>query len=88
MHRYMATSDLLNELKKDGFRADADLERKLSNVILNQLEDASGDISNLAVSWWVPGGFCNPAWLLVCLNLDLGHHSARFSGSHSHISDS
>ncbi|MEW5303601.1 MAG: hypothetical protein WDW36_006278 [Sanguina aurantia] len=48
--RYMATSDLLNELKKDGFRADADLERKLSNVILNQLEDASGDISNLAVS--------------------------------------
>lgn len=50
----MATSDLLNELKKDAFRADAELERKLSMVILNQLEDASGDISNLAVSWWVP----------------------------------
>lgn len=51
--RYMATSDLLHELQKDTFKADADLERKLCVVVLNQLEDPSGDISNLAVSWCV-----------------------------------
>lgn len=55
--RYMATSDLLHELQKDTFRADADLEKKLCTVVLNQLEDASGDISNLAVSWCV--GHCS-----------------------------
>ncbi|KAG2500009.1 hypothetical protein HYH03_002291 [Edaphochlamys debaryana] len=46
----MATSDLLHELQKDTFRADAELEKKLCAVVLNQLEDPSGDISNLAVS--------------------------------------
>jgi hypothetical protein len=49
----MATSDLLGELQKDTFRTDADMERKLCGVVLNQLEDPSGDISNLAVSWCV-----------------------------------
>lgn len=49
--RYMATSDLLNELQKDTFKTDSELERKLCGVVLTQLEDASGDISNLAVSW-------------------------------------
>ncbi|GFR41084.1 hypothetical protein Agub_g1724, partial [Astrephomene gubernaculifera] len=48
--RYMATSDLLQELQKDTFKADAELEKKLCAVVLNQLEDQSGDISNLAVS--------------------------------------
>ncbi|KXZ56874.1 hypothetical protein GPECTOR_1g789 [Gonium pectorale] len=48
--RYMATSDLLHELQKDTFKADAELEKKLCAVVLNQLEDPSGDISNLAVS--------------------------------------
>jgi cullin-associated NEDD8-dissociated protein 1 len=50
--RYMATSDLLNELQKDSFKVDADMERKLCTVILTQLDDASGDISGLAVKWW------------------------------------
>lgn len=49
--RYMATSDLLHELQKDTFKADSELEKKLCGVVLNQLEDPSGDISNLAVSW-------------------------------------
>lgn len=49
--RYMATSDLLHELQKDTFKVDSEQERKLCNVILTQLEDPSGDISNLAVSW-------------------------------------
>ncbi|KAG2450178.1 hypothetical protein HYH02_000280 [Chlamydomonas schloesseri] len=48
--RYMATSDLLHELQKDSFKVDMEQERKLCNVILTQLEDPSGDISNLAVS--------------------------------------
>lgn len=49
--RYMATSDLLNELQKDMFKIEQDLERKLCQALLNQLEDASGDISGLAVKW-------------------------------------
>ncbi|KAF5825502.1 putative cullin-associated nedd8-dissociated protein 1, partial [Dunaliella salina] len=47
--RYMATSDLLNELQKETFRADGDLERRLGDAILAQLEDQSGDISGMAV---------------------------------------
>lgn len=39
----MATSDLLNELQKDTFRVDGEMEKKLCAVILNQLDDQSGD---------------------------------------------
>lgn len=45
----MATSDLQGELAKDNFKADAETERKLCSVILQQLDDTSGDISGLAV---------------------------------------
>ena len=51
--RYMATSDLLNELSKDTFQVDSELERKLCKVVAAQLEDQSGDISGLAVKWCV-----------------------------------
>ena len=51
-YRYMATSDLLNELNKEGFKPDADLETKLSNIVLQQLDDAAGDVSGLAVKWF------------------------------------
>ena len=51
-YRYMATSDLLSELNKDGFKADADLEVKLSNIIIQQLDDVAGDVSGLAVKWY------------------------------------
>lgn len=47
----MGTSDMLNELRKDSFQADSDTESKLCQVVLTQLDDASGDISALAVSW-------------------------------------
>jgi cullin-associated NEDD8-dissociated protein 1 len=50
-YRYMATSDLLNELNKDSFRAEPDLEAKLMNSVLQQLNDAAGDVSGLAVKW-------------------------------------
>lgn len=53
-YRYMATSDLLNELNKEAFRPDADLEVKLSNIVLHQLDDAAGDVSGLAVKCLAP----------------------------------
>ncbi|PSS19007.1 Cullin-associated NEDD8-dissociated protein [Actinidia chinensis var. chinensis] len=53
-YRYMATSDLLNELNKEGFKPDADLEMKLSNIVLQQLDDAAGDVSGLAVKCLAP----------------------------------
>lgn len=49
--RYMATSDLLNELSKDSFQVDPELEKRLCSVVAVQLEDQSGDISGLAVKW-------------------------------------
>ncbi|KAH9575070.1 hypothetical protein CY35_01G092900 [Sphagnum magellanicum] len=52
--RYMATSDLLNELQKDNFKLDSDTERKVSQIVLQQLDDASGDISGLAVKCLAP----------------------------------
>ena len=49
--RYMATSDLLNELSKDTFRVDPEMEKKLCSAVAVQLDDQSGDISGLAVKW-------------------------------------
>lgn len=56
-YRYMATSDLLNELNKDSFRAEPDIEAKLTNSVLQQLNDAAGDVSGLAVKWYLFGFF-------------------------------
>ncbi|XP_076924300.1 cullin-associated NEDD8-dissociated protein 1-like [Bidens hawaiensis] len=53
-YRYMATSDLLNELNKEGFKLDTDLETRLSNIVLQQLDDAAGDVSGLAVKCLAP----------------------------------
>jgi cullin-associated NEDD8-dissociated protein 1 len=53
-YRYMATSDLLSELNKEAFKADQDLEPKLPTTVLQQLEDASGDVSGLAVKCLAP----------------------------------
>ncbi|XP_076954114.1 cullin-associated NEDD8-dissociated protein 1-like [Bidens hawaiensis] len=52
--RYMATFDLLNELNKEGFKLDSDLEARLSNIVLQQLDDAAGDVSGLAVKCLAP----------------------------------
>ncbi|XP_052143483.1 cullin-associated NEDD8-dissociated protein 1-like isoform X1 [Oryza glaberrima] len=53
-YRYMATSDLLSELNKEGFKADQDIEPKLTTTVLQQLEDASGGVSGLAVKCLAP----------------------------------
>lgn len=60
--RYMATSDLLNELNKETFKADAELEIKLTTIIIQQLDDAAGDVSGLAVKWYPISLW----WLLCC----------------------
>ena len=52
-YRYMKTSDLLNELSKDTFKVDNDLEIKISKNLLQQLDDVAGDIFGLAVKWFV-----------------------------------
>ena len=45
----MGTSDLLAELSKDTFRATPDVEKKVTDVVLKQLDDQSADVSSLAV---------------------------------------
>lgn len=45
----MGTSDLLAELSKDSFRATPDVERKVTEVVLKQLDDQSADVSSLAI---------------------------------------
>ena len=52
-YRYMETSYLLNELSKYTFKADDDLEIKISKTILQQLDDVVGDVSGLEVKWFV-----------------------------------
>lgn len=52
-YRYMATSNLLNEQSRDTFKENNDLEIKISNTILQQLDDVAGDVSGLAVKWFV-----------------------------------
>ncbi|KAL7604706.1 hypothetical protein Lser_V15G18406 [Lactuca serriola] len=53
-YRYMATSELLNELKKEGFKLDNDLELRLSNTVLQQLDGAARDVSGLVVKRLAP----------------------------------
>lgn len=67
----MATSDLLNELNKETFKADTDLEIKLSNIIIQQLDDAAGDVSGLAVKWYV--------WILRFLPVGHWHQCSLLS---------
>ncbi|ETV95460.1 hypothetical protein H310_10940 [Aphanomyces invadans] len=46
--RYMATSDLCNELQKD-VEIGPDLERKICAAVLKQLDDKSNDVQSIAV---------------------------------------
>lgn len=47
----MAASDLQAELAKESFKADGNMQTQLAKCVVQQLEDASGDISSLAVKW-------------------------------------
>lgn len=68
-YRYMATSDLLNELNKEGFKLDVDLEAKLSNTVLQQVDDVAGDVSGLAVKWYMLIGYFRKFSLYMALRL-------------------
>lgn len=47
--RFMATSDLLNELKKPTFLADETMQRRLSTAVLKLLRDPSSEVQGLAM---------------------------------------
>ena len=59
----MAASDLQAELVKSAFKVDVDMQKKLTKAVLQQLEDASGDISSLAVKWW---GLATSTFHVLC----------------------
>ncbi len=68
----MAASDLQAELVKSAFKVDVDMQKKLTKAVLQQLEDASGDISSLAVKWWdfaisTPARCCTYAGALTAI---------------------
>eukprot|EP00164_Ancoracysta_twista_P000655 GFYU01000869.1.p1 GENE.GFYU01000869.1~~GFYU01000869.1.p1 ORF type:complete len:1276 (-),score=480.86 GFYU01000869.1:86-3913(-) len=52
--RYMATNDVLAEVVKPSFRIDSETERKLCMLLLQQLEDSTGDVQALAVKCLAP----------------------------------
>lgn len=47
--RFMATNDLMTELKNDSIKLDDDSERKIVKTLLKLLEDKNGEVQNLAV---------------------------------------
>ena len=47
----MATSDLIEMLKDPAWKQDPDVERRLCDQIVAQLDDSSSDVSSLAVKW-------------------------------------
>lgn len=51
--RYMATSDLINELVNGRFILKVDQERRLTFIVFKQLFDESGEVSKLALKWFV-----------------------------------
>jgi hypothetical protein len=51
----MAVSDLQREVQSESFKVEDYVERRLCDIMLGLLEDQSGDISGLAVKWWVMG---------------------------------
>jgi len=52
--RYMATNDLMTELKKEFFSPDEALERKIVQQMLRLLEDKNGEVQNLVVKCLAP----------------------------------
>lgn len=49
--RFMATNDLITELKKPSIKLDDEIEKKIVKMLLNLLEDKVGEVQNLAVKW-------------------------------------
>jgi len=49
--RFMALSDLVNELKKDTFKMDNESEKNICAAMVQLFDDPSGDVQGLAVKW-------------------------------------
>ena len=49
--RFMATADLITELKKASIKLDDEIEKKIVKMLLNLLEDKVSEVQNLAVKW-------------------------------------
>lgn len=49
--RFMATNDLITELKKPSIKLDDDIEKRIVKMLLSLLEDKVGEVQNLAVKW-------------------------------------
>lgn len=47
--RFMATSDLMNDLQKESIKLDDDTERRIVKGVLKLLEDTNGEVQNQAV---------------------------------------
>ncbi|CAF4555104.1 unnamed protein product [Rotaria socialis] len=47
--RFMATSDLMNDLQKESIKLDDDSERRIVKGVLKLLEDTNGEVQNQAV---------------------------------------
>ena len=47
--RFMATSDLMNDLQKESIKLDDDSERRIVKGVLRLLEDTNGEVQNQAV---------------------------------------
>ncbi|CAJ0768596.1 2262_t:CDS:2, partial [Entrophospora sp. SA101] len=52
--RYMATNDLMNELQKDGFTLEEQTEKKVVQKVIKLMDDANGEVQNLAVKCLAP----------------------------------
>ncbi len=61
----MACSDLLSMLQSETARMDADQERQLSTIMLQHVDDTAGDISSLAVRWYIHEGVVC-VWFSMC----------------------
>jgi cullin-associated NEDD8-dissociated protein 1 len=64
--RYMAISDLYNELQKDSFKVDLDGEKKLVARLLEAVaRDKAAEVRSLAVKWFAD--LCNISLPNFCL---------------------
>lgn len=70
-YRYMAISDLFNELQKDSFKMDSDSEKKIVRKLLEMVAtDKAAEVRAFAVKWYV--NVLNLAVAISSLFLDPG----------------
>ncbi|VDN52955.1 unnamed protein product [Dracunculus medinensis] len=48
-YRFMATNDLMNDIRNETLKLDDDSEKKVVNMMMKLMEDKNGEVQNLAV---------------------------------------